>query len=207
MHHFTPREKKISPIQFWLLLILSEKPNYGYQIIKRLKEMFKGYWEPKTGTIYPALEKLNKKSLISSRVEHREDTPNRRYFTLTEKGKNVLRENIKRWSKMIEHIEVYGETHRAIQRFRGPISSEALGRLLIEMGKGVKNGEFNLSEALPTFKPQLVKIKEPIKIKFLYARENEGLEIELEFKWETKDLKKTEKHKINEKKDEEKEKN
>jgi len=96
-----------------------------------LREIFRGYWEPKAGTIYPALEKLSQLSLISSRLEHRDDAPDRRYYTITEKGEKVLKEAVSRWNKVMEHIEAYGEIHKAIRRFRGNLSKGELGNVAL----------------------------------------------------------------------------
>ena len=52
-------------------LVLSERPMYGYEIIKELGKRFAGYWEPKTGTIYPALEKLEQDKLVTSQRERK----------------------------------------------------------------------------------------------------------------------------------------
>jgi len=178
-----PRGNRISPVQFWILLVLSKGPNYGYRIIHHLRRMFMGYWKPKAGTIYPALERLSEASMVSSRVEHRDDAPDRRYYTITEKGEEVLMEAVKRWSKMMEHIEAYGEAHRAIRQFRGSLSRDEVGNLLIGMGEGLRTGRFDVSEVLPSLKAVVVEPTEPLQVKFLYAWEDGNLEIELEFEW------------------------
>jgi len=151
--------------------------------MQRLKDMFKGYWQPKAGTIYPALEKLSRESLISCRVEHREDAPDRRYYTITKKGEEMLKETVIRWNKVMEHIKAYGEAHRAIQRFKGDLDREKVGNLLIKIGEGVKKGTFDLSEVIPSPESVVVKPTEPLRFKLLYAWENGKLEIELEFEW------------------------
>src|SRR5947209_2610746 len=69
-----PREKqkqrqsgmKVGAVSLWLLILLSERPMYGYEIIKELEKRFSGYWKPKTGTIYPALEKIEQDKLVTS---------------------------------------------------------------------------------------------------------------------------------------------
>jgi PadR family transcriptional regulator PadR len=167
----------------WILLVLSKGPNYGYRIIQRLGRMFGGYWKPKAGTIYPALERLSDESLLTSRVEHRDDAPDRRYYTITEKGQEKLTEAVMRWSKMMEHIEVYGDAHRAIRQFRGSLSRDEMGTLLIMMGEGLRNGLFDVSELLPLLEAEIVEPTDPLEVKFLYAWENGNLEIELEFEW------------------------
>ena len=73
--------------------------------MQRLKDIFKGYWQPKAGTIYPALERLSEASLITCRVEHREDAPDRRYYTITKKGEEVLKETVRLLIGQYEELE------------------------------------------------------------------------------------------------------
>src|SRR5207244_10811714 len=68
-----PHGMKIGAVSLWLLLLLSERPMYGYEVIRELEKRFSGYWKPKAGTIYPALEKLEKNHMLTSRVEFREE--------------------------------------------------------------------------------------------------------------------------------------
>ncbi len=48
-----------------LLLILSEKPMHGYEIIKRIKELTGNQWRPAAGSIYPLLNYMRDSGLIS----------------------------------------------------------------------------------------------------------------------------------------------
>lgn len=43
MQPLLPKEPDVSSAQMWILLVLSEGPNYGYNVIQRLSEMFLGY--------------------------------------------------------------------------------------------------------------------------------------------------------------------
>ncbi len=83
------RWKRVSPIELLILLQLRREPLYGYEIIKKLKEEFKGVWEPKTGTIYPALRRLEGRGLI--RTEVRDE---REYYHITPRGEEALRESL-----------------------------------------------------------------------------------------------------------------
>jgi len=65
---FLPTPSKLTPIQLLILIQLLESPKYGYEILRNLREGFKGSWEPKTGTIYPSLQALEKKKVIESIV-------------------------------------------------------------------------------------------------------------------------------------------
>ena len=42
---------KVGAVSLWLLILLSERPMYGYEIIRELEKRFSGHWKPKTGTI------------------------------------------------------------------------------------------------------------------------------------------------------------
>src|ERR671933_3079688 len=85
---------KVGAVSLWLLILLSERPMYGYEIIKELEKRFAGYWKPKTGTIYPALEKLEQTELVTSQVEFRDGEPDRKHYALTEKGQSELAQSM-----------------------------------------------------------------------------------------------------------------
>jgi DNA-binding PadR family transcriptional regulator len=78
--------RQVSPLQFLMLLQLSWKQKYGYEILKSLREQFKGVWEPRTGTIYPALRSLEARGFVNTVVV--EDTE---FYSLTGKGEDLLR--------------------------------------------------------------------------------------------------------------------
>src|SRR6266566_1189774 len=104
-----PHGMKIGAVSLWLLLLLSEKPMYGYEIIRELEKRFSGYWKPKAGTIYPALEKLEKNHLLTSRVEFREEAPDRRHYALTDAGRVELASTMVYWTRMTEILETKTE--------------------------------------------------------------------------------------------------
>ena len=41
-----------------MLVLLENKPLYGYELLKVLRDRFEGVWTPQTGTVYPALKRL-----------------------------------------------------------------------------------------------------------------------------------------------------
>jgi DNA-binding PadR family transcriptional regulator len=63
-----PMHPKISPLQMLLLIQLEASPKYGYEMLKSIKDAFEGIWEPRTGTIYPALKSLEKRLLVETQV-------------------------------------------------------------------------------------------------------------------------------------------
>jgi DNA-binding PadR family transcriptional regulator len=75
---------------------------YGYEIIKELKGVFGDVWEPKTGSIYPALRRLETKGLI--KTELKED---REFYILTEKGSEALKYSTDLMESEIDFIGRY----------------------------------------------------------------------------------------------------
>lgn len=68
------------------LLLLSEQPRHGYEIIAELEQRSGGSWRPSPGSIYPALKRLAMKGL----VEAEEGDDGKRVFSITETGRERL---------------------------------------------------------------------------------------------------------------------
>ena len=83
----TPVRMPVSPLQVLLMIQLDGGPKYGYEMLKTLKDEFDGVWEPKTGTVYPALKSLAKKGFVET--EERDGTE---YYHITEKGRRLFPE-------------------------------------------------------------------------------------------------------------------
>ena len=166
------------------MLLLSERPMYGYELIRELEKRFSGYWKPQTGTIYPALDKIQSNKLVTSRREFREDGPDRKHYALTEKGRNEIKQSMLHWIKMMEVFENYRETHEAIYRYKkDDADKRELGKLLVELGRSLQNDTIEISKILPSKNKHRIKPVNPIGFKFLYAKENNKLELHLELGW------------------------
>lgn len=174
---------KIGTVQLWLLLLLSDKPMYGYEIIRELERRFSGYWSPKTGTIYPALEKLEENGLVTGQIEFRDHGPDRKHYAITNKGKEELKSIMARWAKMTEMIETYRETHQALFKFKKECAKTEASELLIRLGKALKGRTFEFSDVFPSEEKRQATPTQPVFLKLLYARENHKYEIHLELEW------------------------
>src|SRR5947199_9763469 len=171
---------KVGAVSLWLLILLSERPMYGYEIIRELEKRFAGHWKPKTGTIYPALEKLEQDKLVTSQREFREEGPDRKHYALAKKGEAELSQSVLRWIKMMDMLEHYRETHEAIFRYKtDDANKEELSKLLIDIGQSLKNnGSVEITKVLPpkdkatatttttTTKPTTITPVNPIGFKF-----------------------------------------
>jgi DNA-binding PadR family transcriptional regulator len=82
-----PFQMPVSPLQILLLIQLENSPKYGYEMLKDLKDEFGGVWEPKTGTVYPALKSLEKKGFVKT-----QDTQEKDYYVITKKGRGIFKQ-------------------------------------------------------------------------------------------------------------------
>ena len=75
-------------IAYLVLELLAERPRYGYEILKEITDISGGHWEPSYGSVYPILYKFEDEGW-AERIE-REDEPDRKYFELTDAGREEL---------------------------------------------------------------------------------------------------------------------
>ena len=92
-----------------LLAVLSESAEdlYGYEIAKRLASANEGTSIFKEGTVYPVLRALSAGNLLTSRIVPSYSGPPRRYYRITDQGRQVLAE----WSA------IWAGTRSFVDRF------------------------------------------------------------------------------------------
>jgi PadR family transcriptional regulator, regulatory protein PadR len=183
MSRIMPRGMKVGAVSLWLLLVLSEKPMYGYEVIRELEKRFSGYWKPKTGTVYPAIQKLEQNGLVTSHIDFPDELPDRKHYALTVKGHEELSQSMTYWTKMSEVLENYREVHESLARHKVETDRKEVSRALMTLSSGFKDGKIVLSEFFPVENDMVIEPTEPLKFKFLYAKENQKLEIHMEIEW------------------------
>jgi PadR family transcriptional regulator PadR len=93
------------------LLARAEQPLYGYQIAKEL-DSYGGGLPVKQGTLYPVLRSLEVGGLLSSEVEPSVTGPPRRYYSVTEGGRQALALWRGAWVRTREFVDAVVEGHR-----------------------------------------------------------------------------------------------
>lgn len=83
-------------LSFWILLSLNEQEMYPYEMSKAIKRMSNGTIDADDNSIYRALKRFSETKLVKSRKLDSDLGPPRRYFTLTEKGKELLKRFVER---------------------------------------------------------------------------------------------------------------
>ena len=81
------RKARRGDIRTAALLLLSEEPRNGYQIMQEVQERSGDVWRPSPGSVYPALQQLEDEGLIRS-----EDQDGRKLFVLTDEGRALVSE-------------------------------------------------------------------------------------------------------------------
>jgi DNA-binding PadR family transcriptional regulator len=87
-----------------LLATLASRPAHGYRIVGELRARSAGAFDLSEGTVYPALYRLERAGLLSSRwaaVAGRR----RRVYSLTRKGRRSLSDQRRDWASFAAAVE------------------------------------------------------------------------------------------------------
>ncbi len=85
-------------IDIILLILISYKPMYGYELGKEIKSTTGEYYELGEGTMYLALKRLEDKGFISSYWQKiPQKNMNRKYYKITNDGLDKLKTKLESW--------------------------------------------------------------------------------------------------------------
>ncbi|NLM35005.1 MAG: PadR family transcriptional regulator [Clostridiales bacterium] len=86
-----------------VLMVLSQlhSQEYGYSLVQKLENKKVPI---EAGTLYPLLRRLEKQELLISQWDTSESRP-RKFYILSEKGKEVYRQLKKEWRAISKHLE------------------------------------------------------------------------------------------------------
>lgn len=96
-----------------VLAILAEGDSYGYQILRRVREVSRGSLNWTDGMLYPVLHRLERLGHVEARWEVAESGRRRKYYRITSQGRAQLAEEQKQW-------DAVNETLRGIWRSLAP---------------------------------------------------------------------------------------
>lgn len=77
-------------VKFALLELLRERPMHGYEMMKALEEKSGGFYTPSAGTIYPTLQMLEDRNLVTA-----QETDGKKVYSITDAGSAFLEEQLK----------------------------------------------------------------------------------------------------------------
>lgn len=90
-------------LEFCILRILENKDAYAVSIISELKRADMIVVE---GTLYPLLVRQKNQGLLTYRWEESTQGPPRKYYSITQKGKDALSEMESAWQNLVRTIDL-----------------------------------------------------------------------------------------------------
>jgi PadR family transcriptional regulator PadR len=87
-----------------ILALLKDGDKYGYEMVDELARRSDNTFELKEGTLYPLLHTLEKNKLVTSYTKATPGGRERKYYQLTEEGREQLETKTKEWRMFTEKV-------------------------------------------------------------------------------------------------------
>ncbi len=97
-------------IDLLVLKILTLEPMHGWGISQRIRQLSEGALDVNQGSLYPALQRLEKDGLIRSRWGTTDNNRRARYYQIAAPGRRVLGEEIKSWHRFAAGLKAVLQT-------------------------------------------------------------------------------------------------
>lgn len=88
-----------------ILYLIYTRDMYGYEIIQELEDKTDGDFLFREGTLYPILHRLEKDKYLESYNKKGDRGRARKYYKITETGKNFLEEEYNMWKDFIKAVD------------------------------------------------------------------------------------------------------
>lgn len=86
-------------LKLMVLKLVSEHPMHGYGLMKEIEIHTDSDWRPSPGSIYPALQELERIGLIESEKEGRQ-----KVYSITKDGEMVLKQAVGHLRMVLRHM-------------------------------------------------------------------------------------------------------
>ena len=97
-------ELKKGSAEFLVLALLEHESKHGYEIGKQIEARSKGVLVFHVASLYPLLYRMENRGWIVGRWIERSGTRRRRYYTITNAGRDILREQRRSWKEFASAI-------------------------------------------------------------------------------------------------------
>ncbi|ACL77229.1 PadR family transcriptional regulator [Ruminiclostridium cellulolyticum] len=88
-----------------ILKLLEKEDMYGYQMTRELELRSDNTFTLKEGTLYPILHSLESDGMIEAYWEETDSARKRKYYRITVKGRKLLEDKQKEWSKYADAVK------------------------------------------------------------------------------------------------------
>ena len=87
-----------------ILKTLALEPMHGYGISVRIAQMSKGVFRPNAGSLFLAIQRLQRDGLIDGEWKATENNRRAKYYAVTTKGRKALQFETENWGRQIAAI-------------------------------------------------------------------------------------------------------
>ena len=101
----------LTPAVFYILLALADGDKHGYKIMKQVRHDSQGKVIMGNGTLYGSIKRMLADGLVEDagdKVDPSGDDVRRRYYTLTQLGRQVLTAEMQRYQELVALIQQRG---------------------------------------------------------------------------------------------------
>ncbi len=99
-------------LSFWILFSLTQRSMYAYEMSKEINDISQGSITVEDNSVYRALKRFIEADLINFNIQSSPNGPDRKYFYLTDHGKDLLQQFIKRNILVIQSEEIINASHK-----------------------------------------------------------------------------------------------
>ena len=88
-----------------ILKTLSLEPMHGWGINQRIQQLSEGILEVNQGSLYPALQRLEYRGLVSTSWGTSDQRRRAKYYRLTRDGRNALKAEVRSWRRYVGVVD------------------------------------------------------------------------------------------------------
>jgi len=99
-----PSELVQGTLDMLILKTLALEPMHGYGISVRLEQMSKGTFRINAGSLFVALQRLERAGVIKSEWKATENSRRAKYYILTQQGRKKLESETREWGRQVAAI-------------------------------------------------------------------------------------------------------
>lgn len=90
-------------LEYCVLKLIEKELTYGHEIVIQLKQL--GFSELSESTLYPMLLRLEQQEKVTVERRPSPKGPSRKYYVVTEKGRQSLFDFKKNWNQLCQLVE------------------------------------------------------------------------------------------------------
>jgi PadR family transcriptional regulator PadR len=91
-------------LEMLVLKTLALEPMHGFGISLRIEQISKGVFRVNPGSLFPALNRLERDGRVKGEWRSTENNRRARYYLLTKRGEKALKDETRAWDRQVEAI-------------------------------------------------------------------------------------------------------